>query len=505
LRAYPKDQSDMDIRSIVFFVPLILLFSISTATRVGEIDFCEKFTCSSLGTFADFSFPRNPPKTLNPSLLLELYSRADHHFSGLFKCGSGIFSLDCLKEKYPNHLVTMDNVLVQNNGRIRSVHSNELYLDDNILNLRTWKMAHHEVIEPYTILQKALMIEGRFTENYYHFLTETFPRVLMAREVLDLTEMPIIISNTEIVRNFLGLLGIHPSQIISPSAQGHIFVQELYYPSSIPMDLPSKDRLHAIRSFMEEQFPIQEPEQNQDLIIYISREKYIRSTPKLDEEQLLASLEKAFPSYSLEIFSGKESLEETVRMFRRAKIILGAHGAGLTNMIFSQPNTIIGEVTQTSNPLFLFWHISQAMDHEYWLIPAAGQSSWKDDKFYFPIPEILNSFSVALGIPIPDTQCSAGNAGTILGCYKCPMGFVSRPGSNHCKICPANTYADDRQLRCLKCPPHTRTLVISKDFSLLGNGASPISALGSSTRRHCLTSRDVDFMLTQQDPSDDYC
>ena len=37
------------------------------------------------------------------------------------------------------------------------------------------------------------------------------------------------------------------------------------------------------------------------------------------------------------------TLEETMTMFNRAKIIIASHGAGLTNMIFSRPGTVIIE------------------------------------------------------------------------------------------------------------------------------------------------------------------
>jgi hypothetical protein len=34
------------------------------------------------------------------------------------------------------------------------------------------------------------------------------------------------------------------------------------------------------------------------------------------------------------VFNGNESLEETVRLFRRSKYFIGAHGGGMTNIMF---------------------------------------------------------------------------------------------------------------------------------------------------------------------------
>ena len=42
-------------------------------------------------------------------------------------------------------------------------------------------------------------------------------------------------------------------------------------------------------------------------------------------------------------FDGSETFHETIEKFQRAKIVVGPHGAGMTNLVFSQEGTHVIE------------------------------------------------------------------------------------------------------------------------------------------------------------------
>ena len=78
---------------------------------------------------------------------------------------------------------------------------------------------------------------------------------------------------------------------------------------------------------------------------------------------------------TLEVFDDKDnpSYYETVRMFYRAKIIVGMHGAGLVNMIYSRPGTqIIEMLCQPPTTNLCFATQAGVLGHRYHAFPANG-------------------------------------------------------------------------------------------------------------------------------------
>jgi capsular polysaccharide biosynthesis protein len=55
------------------------------------------------------------------------------------------------------------------------------------------------------------------------------------------------------------------------------------------------------------------------------------------------------------------SIEEQVLMFQRAEFVVGAHGAGLTNLLFCEPGTKVIEFMPTSEMRPFFWVISEKL------------------------------------------------------------------------------------------------------------------------------------------------
>ena len=56
---------------------------------------------------------------------------------------------------------------------------------------------------------------------------------------------------------------------------------------------------------------------------------------------------------------------ETIKLFNKAKIIIGPHGAGLTNMLFSKKGTKIIEIMPYSDPNECYHHLTNMLEHNY--------------------------------------------------------------------------------------------------------------------------------------------
>jgi capsular polysaccharide biosynthesis protein len=74
--------------------------------------------------------------------------------------------------------------------------------------------------------------------------------------------------------------------------------------------------------------------------IFISRSK--AQYRKIENENDVVEI---FKKYNFQVYFLEElSLLEQINLFKNAKIIAGLHGAGFTNMIFSEENTVIFEL-----------------------------------------------------------------------------------------------------------------------------------------------------------------
>ena len=74
-----------------------------------------------------------------------------------------------------------------------------------------------------------------------------------------------------------------------------------------------------------------------------------------------ADSQKLLP-LELVVFDGDLSVVNTVRLFNRARVIVGAHGAGLANMLWATPSTSIIELTFSATSYFgLYWGIASGI------------------------------------------------------------------------------------------------------------------------------------------------
>lgn len=118
--------------------------------------------------------------------------------------------------------------------------------------------------------------------------------------------------------------------------------------------------------------------------IYISRQQASRGRYVENYDSLMRALsKKGFESFILE----NHSFEEQVKICSNAKIIIGPHGAGLTNMIFAR-NASILEIFNNDFIKPPYYLLSQESNHDYYyhIGEAASGGNIRVD-----IEEILNT------------------------------------------------------------------------------------------------------------------
>lgn len=114
----------------------------------------------------------------------------------------------------------------------------------------------------------------------------------------------------------------------------------------------------------------------QDLIIYANRSNMNRSVK--NQERFLEPLDALAAEFGLELVmnESKGNWNEDLALYRRAKIVIGPHGAGLANVAFAPPGTHVIEFIPIDGADFTlettrqtaYYGISQAAGHHYWAI-----------------------------------------------------------------------------------------------------------------------------------------
>jgi hypothetical protein len=77
-------------------------------------------------------------------------------------------------------------------------------------------------------------------------------------------------------------------------------------------------------------------------VLYIKRQDRRQLT---NIESLWRGIIKIFPHLRGEIFWGTENLQETIKKFYEADIVIGFHGAGLVNVMFCKSNVLVVEIS----------------------------------------------------------------------------------------------------------------------------------------------------------------
>lgn len=176
--------------------------------------------------------------------------------------------------------------------------------------------------------------------NYYHFVTEDLARLIfLASKDLLVPDNYVLVSECgkAFQRELFNIVGVTPlpvSALSMPVTLGDIvYVPQPRYRSS--MIGPSTVRL--VRDFFRDRMSAAAPPTRR---LYFSRRNALRRriVNERDVEQLLVG-------FGFEIICGDEiSVAEQLKLCLEASIIVGPHGAALTNCIVAPPSSILLEL-----------------------------------------------------------------------------------------------------------------------------------------------------------------
>lgn len=212
-------------------------------------------------------------------------------------------------------------------------------------------------------LDSAIVIAQFWGQNYYHAMIEDLPRLAMVLDILESDHKAVILSyphslmyptsRSSLLNKLLGLG--NDRKWVSYDDNTVYFIRNLIIPTATRCGHGQPRALRLIRDRIIantpvvlkadlERFWLKNPEVRAGEKATILVQK--RTTRSLiNHDDLVDALQSAFATCCTVIeFRGTEPLEEYIVMHHQAKIIVGPHGAGLSNILFAPPTASLVEI-----------------------------------------------------------------------------------------------------------------------------------------------------------------
>lgn len=200
-----------------------------------------------------------------------------------------------------------------------------------------------------------------YPKEYGHYPFEILPRII---KLLEVTDMPILMYNTHYIFLKSVIDHFYPDRKIIIYDNSKIYFSKKLIFSSYFI---SKKDILLLQKKLNNLLP---SENYQDKIILISRKD--SNKRNINIKEIYTELEHHFPNNEIIIFVAKNySREDTHKLFHSAKLVIGMHGAGLSNFIYCRPNTKVIEFI-TYNSSNDYQYFSDALDLHWYGIHING-------------------------------------------------------------------------------------------------------------------------------------
>ncbi|HEX5724982.1 MAG TPA: glycosyltransferase family 61 protein [Longimicrobiaceae bacterium] len=246
---------------------------------------------------------------------------------------------------------------------------------------------------------KLAVLLSRRSYVYYYHLTHVLPLLCLLRPLL-LEDPEIRVLAAGPFAEHFALLGIGPERLVAYDPGTLYRARRLYAATPVPVLLPPRELLAGVRRAFAPQTPAGPP-----CVVVIRRTPGQRTAfrngvcerlgvgVRVDvcmlenHDEVLEAVRAAFPGEEVVDFdSDRWTPAAQVALFARARVVVGAHGSGLANLVFAPAGARVLELMPERSFFPLFWHLAQALGHRYAVHVVPGVSKY--DNFRVPPAEV---------------------------------------------------------------------------------------------------------------------
>jgi hypothetical protein len=229
-------------------------------------------------------------------------------------------------------------------------------------------------------------------ENFSHWLERNLLKLAVLEAHGVDGRLPLLINDDlrGYQREYLRLVGVPPERLL-PVPRGLVLSCRSV---AVPVTLRNRPQMRFGIDWLRARVAahMSPPDRARDLVFVSRRDSNLRV---MHNE---AELEEALKPLGFATFvAGEAPVTEQIRVFSRARVIVGAHGAGLTNLIFAPPGAFVLEIaTPGSAGMEEFRFIAGALGQRIVTLVASrpGDNAGPDLiplkwNFYADVPQVL--------------------------------------------------------------------------------------------------------------------
>jgi capsular polysaccharide biosynthesis protein len=193
-----------------------------------------------------------------------------------------------------------------------------------------------------TIDRPVILIGTDGAYNYSHWLSRNVLKLSLVEEDARFASLPILINHdlSAYQREYLELLAISSDRLLGLPENAVIACRELFVPTNFRGHPRMGTAIDWLRGRLSRFIAPSEAAIDR---IYISR-RDSRQRVLLNEQELETALAQL--GFRIVTLTGMP-VRDQIALFSRAKFIVGAHGAGLTNLMFAPRGATVVEITNT--------------------------------------------------------------------------------------------------------------------------------------------------------------
>ncbi len=234
-------------------------------------------------------------------------------------------------------------------------------------------------------IKKGIWITHDWTDAYYHWFADALPRLMLAEDSINVHQLPVLLPDYyqqhSFITDSLTMLGYQPYFLES----GIPYIVDKLYITSMTAVTGQFNSIYIgkVRSSLTEG-----KNQNTDICkkIYISRSK-AKKRFVANEKELSAFLSSlGFQIVHFENYS----LEQQIKIVSESKVIIGLHGAGLTNMLFLPKQSTVFELISKEKNWYnwCYQNMANALNLKYYQIECETSKAIEDYNVYVDLKQL---------------------------------------------------------------------------------------------------------------------
>ena len=207
----------------------------------------------------------------------------------------------------------------------------------------------------------SLLTGGAGNDNYFHWVFDVLPRIKICQKILNINEIDYFLlpdHEKKYQKESLDKLKIPREKRLSSKTYRHILADEIIvtdhpYCLNNDADIEIENIPLWISKWLKESIITDNDnldKKNYPEKVYIDRSDSISNTKNLRSITNESNVKEILRQNGFEILAlSNFSFEEQARIFYKAKLIIGLHGAGFANFCFCEPKTKVVELRSNSS------------------------------------------------------------------------------------------------------------------------------------------------------------